>query len=249
MTTQVIASSTTKEAAPSYVDPTARVDLMPPDILAGRKVRAVQRKLILVLVLVVVAIGAGFVWFRLDDSRGDAALRSELATVAALQADQATYAELPAITAAGADVDRVLADLMVDDLAWHERLLALSTPALGEIRLTGVTANVADVAAATTEQTETASTGLLDPTGADHVGVLTVTGQAPSHEAVAAWVESLSSVDGFLVPYILGSRVVLEGGAAIEFTVEVTLGSSVRSLRYPPDGAPGAPGIAAEGGS
>ena len=52
----------------------------------------------------------------------------------------------------------------------------------------------------------------------------------------AAWLPGLAAIDGFLVPFLRGSHVITEGADPIEFTIEVTLGAELRTLRIRPAG-------------
>ena len=130
---------------------------------------------------------------------------------------------------------------MGDDVAWSTYLAAIEASAPVGVQLTGVTV-VLDGLDLTDQGSSLTPSGELDGSGQEHIGALTVTGIAPSHEVVAEWVNSLTSVPGFLVPYILGSTVVVDDltASGIVFTIEVTLSSAVRNLRYGP--APVAPG-------
>lgn len=236
----------TPQVLATYTDPTARVELMPPEIVAARAVRAVQRRLVLLIVVVLLAITAATVWFSMDRAAAGAELRSETALTTTLRGGLTQYLELPRIQSEGAAIDRTLQELMTDDIAWDGRLLALNTPALGDIQFTAMTMSVADVGTAVAAE-PLDSPGSLDASGAEHIGTMTVTGQASSHDVVAAWVASLSDVDGFRVPYILGSRYVTEGSADIEFTVEITLDSTARTQRYTTDSAAADPVTDASG--
>lgn len=219
--------------------PTARVNLMPPEVLLGRRVGKIKRKIVIALVLVLVTALAGLLTFKLNASKAASGLQTELAAADALKREQQTYSELLKIDTVTRDVDRSLTSVMGDDVAWDTYLAALNASAPTGIRIT----NIAVVLSGVAEPSDAGTpSGSLDTSGAEHVGSLTVTGLAPSHEVVAAWVKTMTDVEGFLVPYILGTSV-LEGGADIQFTIEVTLSSAIRSLRY----AATPPGTATEG--
>ena len=216
--------------------PTARVNLMPPEVLLGRRVRRIKRRIVIAIVMIVVASGGGLVWFKLGAAEAKSGLAAEQAAVAALRAEQQTYADLLRIDVVAKDIDTSLTSVMGNDVLWDQYLVALSNSRPDGVTLTGVTVALDDVADAPAVGT-VAGSGSLDKSGEEHLGSLTVTGLAPSHAVVAAWSDSLTEVPGFLVPYILGTSVVVEGVQGIQFTIEVTLSTAIRSLRFEPTAA------------
>lgn len=186
----------------------------------------------MLLLVVLAGVVAGLGWLKHDDSRAADGLAVQRAAVTGLKAQELEYAELLRIDAAVDEIDDALTGVMTDDVAWADYLTALAASAPASVQLTGVTVTIDGVVDGTAAPADGSPGGSLDQSGQEHIGALTVTGLAPSHEAVAAWADSLTDVEGFLVPYILGSAVVADGGAAIEFTIEITLSSAVRSLRY-----------------
>lgn len=222
--------------------PTARVNLMPAEVLIGRQVRRVKRRTVLAVAVILVGALGGLGWFKFDASRASAGLGAEQAAVEALKLEQQAYSELLRIDIVARDIDRSLASVMGDDVAWDQYLAALTASAPAGVQVTGVTVLVSDVTDGKVGGA-LAPSGSLDSSGQEHIGALTVTGLAPTHEVVAAWADSLTDVTGFLVPYILGSTVVIDGGSAIQFSIELTLSSAIRNLRY----AAPAPGTATDG--
>jgi hypothetical protein len=227
--------------------PTARVNLLPPEIEVGRRVRDIKHRTVLVLAAVLVLALATFGWFKFDESRAYRALSDAQATVTDLRAQQVAFAELPKIAIVTRNIDGSLATVMANDVAWDRYLDVLLASAPDGIVLTSVGVvmqDVTDAAAGVAGSGTSVVPGALDVSGQEHVGVLTLTGQAPSHDVAATWVTQLEAVDGFRVPYILGSRIVV-GAASIEFTIEVTLTSALRTLRY----APAVPAVPAPDGA
>ena len=211
--------------------PTARVNLMPPEVQVGRRIRRIKRRIIVAVVMIVVASAAGLGWFKLDASEAGSGLAAEQAAVAALRAEQQTYADLLRVDLVAKEIDKSLTSVMGDDVLWDQCLVALSESTPAGVTITGVTVALNDITDAAAGDVPVGS-GSLDGSGEEHLGSLTITGLAPSHAVVAAWSDSLTDVPGFLVPYV-----VLEGVVGIEFTIEVTLSSEIRSLRYEPTAA------------
>jgi len=217
--------------------PTARVNLMPPEILLGRRVKRVKKRILMAIAVVLVTALAGLGWFKVDGSRAAAGLAEEHASVESLKGQQQTYAELLQIDIETGDIDRSLTTVMGDDVAWDTYLVALAASAPAGVEITGIAVllNGFDASGEAVADGKDTASGSLDTSGQEHIGTLTVNGVAPNHEVVAAWAKSMTEVDGFLVPYILGSAIEADGETDIAFTIEVTLSSAIRSLRY---GAP-----------
>ena len=55
--------------------PTARVNLMPPEVFIGRRVKRIKRRIVIALALVLVGSAAGTGWFKVDAGRATAASR------------------------------------------------------------------------------------------------------------------------------------------------------------------------------
>jgi Tfp pilus assembly protein PilN len=214
--------------------PTARVNLMPPEILLGRRVKRVKRRILVGIALVLVGTIGGLGWYKYDGSRATSGLAAEQAAVDALKVEQQTYAELLQIDLEAGDIDRSLKSVMGDDVAWDSYLQALAASAPAGVQITAISVVLSgfDPSGVSVPAGQDSLSGSLDTSGQEHMGSLTVTGLAPNHGVVAAWVNSMTEVEGFLVPYILGSSVVVEGAPEISFSIEITLSSAIRSLRY-----------------
>jgi hypothetical protein len=224
-------SGVSEVARTTRVIPTARVNLMPPEVLMGRRVKRVKRRVVVAVVLVVAGSVAGLGWFKMDASRATADILTEQAAVEALRVEQLSYAELLKNDTVARDIDNSLASVMGDDVAWESYLVQLAASAPVGVQVTGVTAAV-DGIGIVEEGMSLKPSGDLDGSGQEHIGSLTVVGLAPTHEVVAEWVNSLTSIEGFLVPYILGSTLAADGSNMIAFTIEITLSSALRNMRY-----------------
>jgi Tfp pilus assembly protein PilN len=234
----------TSDRSPRPALPTARVNLLPAEIAAAREVRKIQRRIVAGLAAVVVAAVGGYGYYWFDASKAASSLADEQQTLATMRVQQQKYSELPQIQVTTQNIDSTLEAVMVNDVAWDRYLDALSASVPAGVVLTTLTVSLDDVVPNSAGGGPAdVTTGSLDTSGQPHIGMLTVSGHAPDHDTVAGWATTLKGIDGFLVPYVLGSREVVGGLGQIEFTIQVTVGADVRTHRYDPtpDELPAAP--------
>jgi Tfp pilus assembly protein PilN len=213
--------------------PVARVNLMPAEIAAARAVRTIKRRIVAGLAAVAVAAVGGYGYYWYDASKADARLVDQQETLGVMRAQQQKYAELPRIQVTTQNIDSTLEAVMVNDVAWDRYLDALTASVPDGVVLTTLSVALDDIVPNSGPGgAGDVTTGSLDTSGQQHIGTLTVSGHAPDHETVAGWATALKEIDGFLVPYVLGSREVVGGLGQIEFTIQVTVGADVRTHRY-----------------
>jgi type IV pilus assembly protein PilN len=167
--------------------PVPQVNLLPPEIMADRRFRMLQRRLVIGGVAVVALCAAAVVWAQLGVSGAQSDLAAIQAQGTALRAQQAKYAGVPLTLA---ELDRVKAAreaALGSDVAWYRFLsdLAINTPPDTELSSVVITMSG--------KTTLTAATDPLSPAG---LGVVKVTGQAVRFTDVAAWLDAVDQVHG-----------------------------------------------------
>lgn len=208
--------------------PVPRVNLLPPEILAARGFRTVQRGLALALAGTVLACG-GLVWWAgagIDGAQEQ--LDAERAVTTGLRAEQSRYAEVPQVLSAVEAAETARQTAMATDIAWHTVLYDVSVVTPPTMWLQSLTSSVPMPGANASAPTA----GPLDTPGA---GVLTVTGQAPGFQDVADWLDAVDTVEG-LDASILDTAVkdveADDGPPYVTFTTHITVTSDAFTHRF-----------------
>lgn len=206
-----------------------QVNLLPPEIEQQRRFRRVQAGLGAgVLASVVVAGGLvlaahGQVGNAQDD------LDANQAQSTRLQSQVSEFAEVPKVFGQVEAAHAQLGQAMGQEVRWSYFLNDLSLKIPNRVWLTEMSVTKSDVAAAAPAVAPT--DGQYMTTG---IGSVTFTGQAYSHNDVAAWLISLAKQKGYTQPYFSDSTVEPLGthDNAVKFTSQVTLTEDALSKRY-----------------
>jgi Tfp pilus assembly protein PilN len=203
--------------------PVPRVNLLPPEIIEGRRFRGTQVRLAAVVACVVLGgVGAaGWAQYQVSLARAEQAVVQ--ARTAQLQSEAASYAEVPKVLAEVDAATGARERAMATDVLWYRFLdeLAVATPAT--VSLTSL-----DMAMSTGVAT---SQDVLSRTD---LGEVVVSGDATRMPEVAAWLSAVASVHGMDISR-LQSAVRNEGSTAasgITFTSAVGITTSALSHRY-----------------
>jgi len=183
-------TSTTRTSVPLTNEyPLARVDLLPPEIIAGRKFARARGWMVVAVVGTVGLTGAAFF---VADARADEAATQLAATQARtteLDAEAAQYDDVPATLAAVDRAETALETAMVTDVEWYRYLSQLGSVTPEGVWFTSVTFT------GTPPGGQAVVSGdPLAPT--DAVGDVITVGKALTYTDVAAWMDNVSSVTG-----------------------------------------------------
>jgi Tfp pilus assembly protein PilN len=189
MSTSATETTTTLAALP-------RVNLLPPEIGAARRLRSLQvclgvgvgASVLVVGALVLAAAG------QVSDARGG--LDTAKARGASLQSETNKYADVPAVYAAVDAKEAQLTQAMGKEVRWSYFLNDLSLITPGKVWLTNVTVTE-NVDAAASAVPAPAAPGLQTP----NIGTVTFSGSGSQHNDVAAWLRALAGQRGLADPY------------------------------------------------
>jgi Tfp pilus assembly protein PilN len=198
-----------------------RVNLLPSEILEGRRLRRTKGVLAGGLTLVVAGLVGGYVLQVGATNKAQDELDAAKAEHATLVQAQAKYADVPRTIKAidAAETTRELA--MANDVEWYRTLTNISITQPSNVWLTKLQLQVAapDPAAAPGTQAG--------------VGTVTAEGSAIDHPDVATWLDTLGNQPGMADAYFssseknkIGSKVV------VDFKSTATLTSDALSHRY-----------------
>jgi Tfp pilus assembly protein PilN len=203
-----------------------KVNLLPPEILAGRRFRVLRRRLGLTVLGVLGLAGCGVFWAQAGVSSAQTGYHTAQARGIALQHQQAPYARVPTVLQALDDARATRAGALGTDVSWYGFLtdLAVSTPANAQLSAVSVTMN--DAAGTTPSSVP------LEPAG---IGQVQVIGVARYFPDVATWLESTLQVSGLGGPTLqtsVAKNVSSTTPSQISFTGTVVVTPAALSHRY-----------------
>lgn len=181
---------------------TVFANLLPDEVVSARRLRRLQRNIVLALaglIVLLIALYAGS-WWQTENSRSDLADQNQRTKV--LNQHMTDYGPLLAAQAKVGSIGTTLSNLMQTDLSWRDLIDRLEKQAPAGVTITGVTGSVTNPTSTTTGSTTdpTAGLALLNDSGKAVVGSLTITGTAHDPRTLASFVDGVSSVRGVTVP-------------------------------------------------
>lgn len=206
-----------------------QVNLLPPEIRAGRQLSSIKSSLGLAILVVVLAAGGLVVMSELSLRGAENELALTEDANAALVAEQADYAEVPAVLSRLDDITTARLTGMAAEIDWRPYIVAIAAtaPAGVSIDSLAVTEPVVGEFAAATDVSD--------------LVVVMVSFQARSATIpdTAAWLDGLEAVDGLADPWFTTAAVQSAndiGYYAVSGSVNVTF--DALSMRFMPTEEP-----------
>jgi Tfp pilus assembly protein PilN len=224
MSTQPGAVTETTTVVPLTSEfPLARVDLLPPEVLADRRFKKTKGWLALSVVGALALSGGAFVWASADADAAAAELAVEQARTAELNAEAAQYAAVPAIIASVDRAETALETAMAADIEWYRYLSQMGAVTPDGVWFTTLTGT------ATPPSGAVAAVG--DPLApVDSVADISTTGRALVYKDVATWMDALEGVTGY--DHVLFSAATLDSDSASEPYVDFQVSAKVLPEAY-----------------
>jgi Tfp pilus assembly protein PilN len=211
--------------------PVPKVNLLPPEIVDGRRLAGLKKLLGGGLLVVVAACAGGTAWAQAGVGSAQTDLDAAHARGTVLQSEQAEYAQVPRILGLIDTAAAARGKAMADDVLWYGFLsdLSLSTP-------TGVSLQTLEM----TMDGSAAPGSATDPLAPTGVGQVTFTGKAQHFPDVAAWLEAVGAVHGLDGSTLQSATRATNGapaggtagGDAITFTSTIQVTSKALTHRY-----------------
>ena len=213
-----------------YWAPVPKVNLLPPEIIEGRRLTRVKRLLAGVVVAVVAGCGGAVVWSQSGVATAQEEVDLAQSRAATLHAQQAKYAEVPRLTGLIDAATTARQTAMGQDVLWYGFLsdLSLTTPK-------GVSLVSLEVGLDDTTGPAAPPADVLTPSGIGHVSF---SGTADHFPDVAGWLDAVGSVHGLdgstLQTATRGDAAAAAAatGAPIVFTSHVQVTSTALTHRY-----------------
>ncbi|WP_250442755.1 PilN domain-containing protein [Actinotalea sp. C106] len=193
-----------------------QVNLLPPEVRAGRQLGRVKTWLGISVLIVILVAGMLFVWASFSATQAQNELTELQDTNQALLAEQAQYAEVPRVLGQLSETTEARELGMSTEVLWRPYLAAVAATAPA-----GVSFDTFGVNAATPTTPPTAPT---DPLHAPNVGTLTFTARSLTLPDTADWIEQLAEVPGFTDPWLSSAQITDESGVYYQLsgTVQIT---------------------------
>jgi len=202
-----------------------QVDLLPPEVRAGRRLRRTKEWLSLMVVCVLLASIGGYAAAMFSAAAAQTELDGVHQETSRLMASQVKYAEVPKVLGGIASLQATRTAGMSTEVLWKPYLDALRavTPA-------GVSMDNVTVTAATPMQ---AAAAVVDPLAPANVGQVSFTARSLTMPDTAAWLVALASVPGLAHPLFSTMSLTESGGASYyQVTATVALTDQAFARRF-----------------
>lgn len=213
-------------------------NLMPFEVIATRRSRQAQRRVLIALLGVVVLVVLSFAATWLQTRNAQSTLSDEQSRTKTLINEQRSFSALVSAQTETTRMRATLQTLMIGDVQWTPLLQKLEASTPRGVALTDVTGTITSGAAAGSGSATGTAAGLavLNNTGELQIGTLTLTGTAPDKNSVAAMVDKLTSIQGLAAPFPAN---VSGGRGNVTFSINAILTSKLLGGRFSPTPAKG----------
>jgi Tfp pilus assembly protein PilN len=145
-----------------------------------------------------------------------------------LQNKQRQFAPLVTAQQQSAAIHTKLTQLMAGDLQWSDLLTVLRSHAPQGVEVTSVTGTLS-IGTPNGGSDRSGGLAVLNSSGKQSVGSLTITGNANDKDMIAAYVDGLGKIPGLAAPFPAS---VTDGQAGLTFTANVIMTTDLLGGRY-----------------
>jgi Tfp pilus assembly protein PilN len=209
-----------------------RVNLLPLEIVQGRRFRRTKQWLgVLVFAGVVVAAAGTYLAQReVAHERGELTVAQSQVTT--LQSQAVKYSAVPAVVAQVDAASSARADVMGQDVLWYQFMSDLEGALPPGVSQDAITVTLTPKTAAST------GPAAASPLAAGGVGTLTVTGDAEQYQEVSSWLDALAKVHGLSSPALTNATKSQDAGATtVTYSISAVVTDAAFSHRYDKEGS------------
>ncbi len=206
-----------------------QVDLLPPEVRAGRKLGQTKRLLVLAVLAVVLLAVLGWVYakFTLDSANQD--LADAQVETDRLTAEQAKYAEVPQIQGQLSRANNALSSATATEVLWKPYFEALRAVTPAQVSYESLQVTMSN-------DPNAATSG--DPLQQPSLGQVVFTARSVTLPDIAAWMDAVSAVPGLSDPWFTQASMTDKDGSVyyqVSGTVQIT--STALAHRFDTDPA------------
>jgi Tfp pilus assembly protein PilN len=209
--------------------PTVFANLLPDEVIAGRRARQLQQRVLAGLGLLLVVLVGWYGLSMLQTSSANSSLAAATRTTDDLQSQQRGFAPLINAQQQSTAIQAQLRQLMAGDVQWSDLLAALRKQAPAGTEVTSINGTLAVGSSAAGGSA--GGLGVLNATGKTQIGSLALSGTAKDKNAVAAYIDALGKVPGLAAPFPAS---VADGVGGLTWSANVILTTDVLGGRYNP---------------
>jgi hypothetical protein len=197
---------------------TISADLLPEEVVLGRRSRRSRSWMAVAVLVVLVALGGWYGRAAHNVTSREDELSAATRTATDLQKSQSSHQKVVIVQNQTTTITKQLGQLMADDLPWATLLNRLrGTGSDSGVTVTGITAALAQ------DKTAGAVSDSLPSTSkAKAIGSVTITGSAPDKPTVARFVQNLGGVTGVANPYLTSATQADDRTWSFNITVDFT---------------------------
>ena len=204
-------------------------NLIPPEVLQARRVRAVRKLVAYALCALVLLAGLGYGYAFFRSQQAADALSAEQSRTSQLLAQQKRYADVTLLQGTVAGVRTELSQLLASDVDMSALVNSVLRQLPAGATVSQLAVTMSPPAGQQAKVNPASGTASLDTSGRPHLGLITLTGQAPRVPDVSTLVDRLGALPGFLDPYPTSNTTNDKGTL---FTIQFTVNDSLLSHRY-----------------
>jgi Tfp pilus assembly protein PilN len=210
--------------------------LMPDEVLLGRRLRELKRRLLIGIagLLAVLLLAFAASWLQTESSHSDLSSEQHRATVETKTLQN--YQPLVNAQNESSGIVSTLSTLMTGDLQWPALMAHLRSVAPGGTTLSSISGSITTGTSADSAASGAAdSLDILNQTGQQAVGTLTISGTARDKNAVAAFADKLITIPGIAAPLVSS---VTGASGTITFSINTLITSAALGGRFAPTSTP-----------
>lgn len=202
-----------------------QVDLMPPEVRAGRRLKRTKRVLGLVVVGVLAVTVLGYAGARISESSAASDLESVQQETARLTAEQAKYAEVPRVLGEVTQVETARQTGTADEIIWTPYVNAIRAVTPGGVSIDSLTASATDPL-----HQQPAATNVL---AAASIGSIQFVARSKTLIDTSDWLNALDTVPGLADAWFSNETITENSGVTYyQVTATVKLNSTALANRF-----------------
>jgi hypothetical protein len=199
-------------------------DLTPPELIASRRLRVIRKLIALAAIVLLLLCGLTYGYAYLQSQSASHALAAETNRTTSLQAEQQRFSEVTRLQTSLNQVQTQLSRLLGGDVSIAPLVADLRGNLRPGMTIAQVSVNISGPGAAAA-----ASGNTLDTSGRPHIGTMSLTGTAVKLTDVAAFVDKLAALPGFVDVVAPSSQ---QSTSGVQYSITASFTDQVLSHQF-----------------